>query len=341
MIDDGGNIEGAANDRMMDSLLRAGGPGESDASVRRIEEVMARIRFDDGPPPEASRSRVGWTRLIGGLGSIAALLVFAVLLGRNPQVQAASYLERAMIVAETTTVPRRFDVRVTPHEHARQRPVLRGTLLILPRVDDTPLLRYEIDRPAADAHVFATDPEGGWHRRGDGPVERFDSADWAARLTGGGLDLLMDAMPAFLARIERDYDVVEIDEETAPRLVASHRPGGRPGAPDRIELVLDPDSFEVQSLVISWDDDALRPPPPGEGGRARGDGTPRGRDSWRGSDGRRPPHAGRGSDGPGQRPQRPRRQAGPHERPSRVPPPASIQFDRVDAGGFGPEDFRP
>ena len=343
-----------ADDRFVEALLEASKPEEAAASEARIRLGMATIRDRE---PVAVISRRRWWAVVGGLGSIAAVMMLAVFF-QTSEVRADRIIAR-VLAAESAVTALRFDVRLEAPD-GRPHPDLEGSIDLLARPGGHPLLRFEVDRPADRSHAWGVDARGGWGRSHRGIVSRFDRTEWSSRIMGDGLDLLIDAMPGLLDRVAEGYELTTVTDASVDRttLVAvKGEDGENTKAPDRIRIDIDPDTYEVRRLVLEWNqgsesDEAFdaSPRPEGRGDRRR----PRSEGPPAGFDRRRPPPGPSG--GPGERRRRPPPPPSGRPGPGRDPlveevmraesqgperPPARITFERVPASAFDSGDFSP
>ena len=355
-----------ADDRLVDAMLQSITPSEVGAREDRIRRTLGAIRDEDvSSTSVASISGPWWPRLlgVGGAGLAAAIAIVVVLSIRPEEAKASSWFERAVVAAASMTEGlRSFTIRIVPHDDAPMRDELQGRMLIEGTDGDVPKFRLDIDEPERHRHAMGIDSAGGWQRRQDGPVREFPVDHLARHLTVGGVGLLVDPLPAFLVLVQRDYDVVEMTETPTPRLVARRRQiDGDPMAPRTVEMSLDPETWEVDSLVLKWDSNPVgrgRPQPgpdrrdvrgprgSDDDRRRRGAGPGRDRTGGAGPGPGRPPMPGDrrpGGSGPrGAGPEGPPRLPGgvserPMGRPSGPrgdgppPPPAEIHFVRTTA----------
>jgi hypothetical protein len=324
--------ESIADDRLVEAMLVSLTPAEKTAQERRIRIALENIEgvaadsshfrevaeANDDPEPTGRRSARMW-RTFGGVGvGLAAMISLAIIMIARPgeaQASASAWFARAEAAASgMTDRVRGYLVEIIPHEISPGRQVMTGRLLIESRGESRPHLRLDIEEPADRRHSIGVDAAGGWHREGDRRMREFPADTVGDRIVIQGVDLLTDPLPGFYARVESDYEIIEFTEVPSPRLVARHRdlPKRTPRSADRIEIVLSPDDWSLQTLVLDWD--------------RSGPGRPPGRPSR--ADSHRPrehPPAGRGTP-PGRGVDR--RGGGPRP-PMGPPPPARITLDRI------------
>ncbi len=286
------------DDAVVDALLRGAAPDEPPRERRRVEEVVRSIRGERDPGLRVSAPAAGRRRwVVGSLASLAsaAVVVLAVLVVREPQAGAASILDLAVVQARHAG-PRSFSVEIefdVPEGHRTH-----GRLDLLLPSDGRPLVRLATSDAIGGDRLSGWDLAGPWIRRPDGEIDRPDPRVWTRRFLGGTIDLLVDDLPGFLAGLPLEHDVA-IDEASdgRPRIIATRRrsvsdddrprPGGRRpdpphgppppdrgggGPPDRIELIFDPENFEVAELGMDWvrEPSSARPRP--DGGEHAGPG---------------------------------------------------------------------
>ena len=340
-----GDIEVKADELVVEAMLVSMSPGEIESQERRIVDALGAITGQVGtadsstlriPESDASEestvaSRRRWSAL-GGIGAgLAAMLAVALILLARPgeaQASAASWFARAEAAAsDAAKAVRGYLIDITPHESAPDPRSLRGRLALQEVDGSGPLVRLDIDEPNDRRHSIGVDSVGGWHRKSDDSVREFPGHSIRERLVIPGLDLLLDPLPGFYDRIQRHYEVVEIVESPQPRLVARHRDLAErnPRVPDRIEIVLDPEDWSLESLILGWDEPMK---PSRQAGRRPGPGdmNERGRH-------RRPPGSPQGAGSrPGPRPDGPpsHGRPGPPRGRSAPPPPQEIRITRID-----------
>jgi hypothetical protein len=244
-----------ADERIIDAMFQASHSTERLDEERRIQAAMDAIRASEDAKPAvavaAAPARRRWWIALGGVGSIAALVAITVL-SQPAEVRAERIIARAKIAAESVH-SRRFDV-VIESPLAINVPDREGWVEVLSRPAGHPLLRFEVQEPSDQARVWGVDEQGGWGRTPDGLVTRFRRTEWSDRILGGGLDLLVDAIPAMLSRVEQGYDLVAATTRTmSPTLVATRRNAIDSKSPDRIRVEFDADTYEVSFLVLEWD----------------------------------------------------------------------------------------
>lgn len=243
-----------ADERIIDAMFQASHSTERLDEERRIQAAMDAIRALEVAKPTVAPApgrRRWWIAALGGVGSIAALVAITVL-SQPAEVRAERIIARAKIAAENVD-SRRFDV-VIESPLAINVPDREGWVEVLSRPADHPLLRFEVQEPSDQAHAWGVDEQGGWGRTPEGLVTRFSRTEWSDRILGGGLDLLVDAIPAMLSRVEQGYDLVAATTRTmSPTLVATRRIALDSKSPDRIRVEFDADSYEVSFLVLEWD----------------------------------------------------------------------------------------
>lgn len=334
--DDGRWQDDSVDDRLVDALLRGLATGEASAASRRVHDVTAAIRAEATRPSSSPRRWHRW--FIGSAAGLAsaAVVTLSVLLVRSPEAGAATVLERAVAVAGGFG-PRSYRVEIDHRGGRPADPGVEGVLDLLVRADGPMLVRLEVGprgAPGTDhggGRAMGRDAEGAWVTGPDGLVERVDADRWARHLLAGTAPLVADDLAGLLGGLPRDHEVLlDEDEAGRPRVVATRRtaaespdPSDRPrrpgeatrgaaapspppppsmGPPRRIEVVLDPDTYEIASLRFVW--------PSSE--------RPRGR-----------PSVGREALGPA-RPER----HGP-------PPPAEIRLERIAPRGTSADWFSP
>lgn len=342
-----------ADHRLVDAMLESIGVVEDSARERRIRRALDAINGPQLGSPISRRSIFrSWSRVIGAGGAgLAAAIAIAVVLGMQPgEATADSWFERAVKAATSIGEEMRgFDLRIVPHDHAIHREELEGHLVIQESKDGERRFRMDIDQPESRRHSMGIDDAGGWILDRNQAVREFPAEHLSRHLLIGGVDLLIDPLPALLVLVQRDYDIVEMNESPRPRLVARHRSGdGDPMAPGTVDLTFDPESWRVDSLVLKWDS------PPSVSGRSDIERERRGMVGERGPGRGKPPRDGFRRPGahpgrpmmPGEHqgvtPPRPgdfptgsgrppsRRSGGPdRSRAKRPPPPAEIHFVRT------------
>jgi hypothetical protein len=252
-----------ADERIIEAMLRATHSAEHLDEERRIQSAMFAIRdlertapvaFSESvASPESVASRRGrwWIAALGGVGSIAALVVITIL-SQPSEVRAERIIARAKIAAESVE-SRRFDVFIESTV-ASETLDYEGWVELRSRPESHPLLRFEVEEPADQAYAWGVDDQGGWERTPQGLVSRFKRTEWSDRILGGGLDLLVDAIPAMLSRVEQGYDLIAATTRTmSPTLVATKRIAFDAKSPDRIRVEFDAETYEVSLLVLEWD----------------------------------------------------------------------------------------
>ncbi len=347
-----GDAAEQADDRFVEALLEASKSEEAAATEARIRRGMEKVR--DVDPAVVAPSRRWWA-MAGGLGSIAAVMML-VLFFQASEVRADRIIAR-VLAAESAVTALRFDVRLEAPE-GRMAPDLEGTIDLLARPDEYPLLRFEVDRPADRSHAWGVDARGGWGRSHSGIVSRFSRTEWSSRIMGDGLDLLVDAIPGLLDRVAEGYELAtEIDSASGVTTLIAVKRETDAGSksPNRIRIEIDPKTDEVRRLVLEWDQEfdsaerrgaSSRP----EGGSGRG--RPGGDRPPRRFDRRPPPPPGPAGQSGERRHRPPPGRSGPGRGPlvdevmraeSQGPPrpPARITFDRVPASAFAPSAFVP
>ena len=341
-------LEAMADQRVVEAMLNSISPSEIEAQDQRILEALDAISAgDDSPALRMSVESVGgqrsmssrrWWPALGGLGAgLAAMLAVTFILLARPgeaQASAAIWFARAEAAAsDVAEVVRGYLIEITPHESAPDPRRLGGRLALQEVEGSGPLVRLDIDEPEDRRHSIGVDAIGGWHRRTDDSLREFPGRSISERFVIPGLDLLLDPLPGFYQRVQRHYEVVEIVESPQPRLVARHRDQAErnPRVPDRIEIVLDPDDWSLEAMVLGWDEPirasrqpGRRPGPAGPGvGHERGrqghpPGPPKGP-----TPGAKPPPGSRSSGPP------PHARPGPHPGRGAPPPPAEIRITRI------------
>lgn len=314
------SVEAEADDRLVTALLSTLSPGEGVAAERRLERVMAGLgagRRSDSPDggPAGAHDRSGhvrwaWRPIGAGLAAMIVLSLF--LLNRPMPATAADWMARAEAAA-TFEISRlvAYGVDIVPHTDAPDPTPVRGRLLLEAVEGGRPLFRVDVLGPADRRHAVGVDRQGGWLRTGRRQLREFPAERLPNHLVIRELDLVIDPLPALLARVERDYDVVEVVEGAEPRLRAVHRENQmrNPRAPEEIEITLDPLDWSMRTLLLRWSADR-RPAPSGAKGREDRGSRPR------------PPRGGRPDgprpDGPGREPRR----EGP-------PPPFELKLERL------------
>lgn len=309
-----------ADERMIEAMLRATHATERLDEERRIQSAMNVIRASETletsdrsgssvtPGPLASKRRRWWIAALGGVGSVAALVAITIL-AQPSEVRAERIIARAKIAAENVDA-RRFGVVIEAPSgfEASDR---EGWVEVLSRAGNHPLLRFEVQEPVERAQAWGVDEQGGWERNPEGLVNRFKRIEWGDRTLGGGLDLLIDAIPAMLLRVEKGYDLVAATTRTmSPTLVATKRVDVDEKSPDRIRVEFDAETYEVSLLVLEWDQRL---------DRRRGANEAAGAESGRRSMTVFPPVGAEGATGP----------------------PARITFTRRATGNLEPMDFNP
>ncbi|MDE0888975.1 MAG: hypothetical protein OSA40_05905 [Phycisphaerales bacterium] len=249
-----------ADERIIEAMFRATHATERLDEERRIQSAMDAIRASEVAAPTVSTaptmpavSRRGrwWVAALGGVGSIAALVAITVL-SQPSEVRAERIIARAKIAAENVD-SRRFDVVIESPLNL-ELPDREGWVEVLSRPENHPLLRFEVSEPIDQAQAWGVDDQGGWEATPQGLVSRFRRAEWSERILGGGLDLLIDAIPAMLSRVEKGYDLVAATTRTmSPTLVATKRFTVDEKSPDRIRVEFDAETYEVSLLVLEWD----------------------------------------------------------------------------------------
>ncbi|MCP4835930.1 MAG: hypothetical protein GY895_14340 [Phycisphaera sp.] len=341
---DGRDVDVEADELVVEALLASISPREIESQERRIVLALEAISNESGladssslriteADTSGSRSAIlRWKSLsLSGVGAgLAAMFAVALILLARPgenQASAATWLARAEAAA--TRLPgavRGYVIEINPHSSALDSRRLRGRLALQEVGGAGPLVRLDIDEPSDRRHSIGVDSDGGWHRRSDDSLREFPGHAINERFVIPGLDLLLDPLPGFYDRVKQDYELVEIVESPQPRLVARHRDLDErdPRAPDRIEILLDPEDWSLKSVVLGWDEPVR---PSRQAGRGPGPGGP---DR---SHRRRPPGSGPDARShPGASPVGPpsHGRPGPPRGRNAPPPPEEIMITRID-----------
>jgi len=311
-----------ADERMIEAMLRATHAAERLDEERRIQSAMDVIRASETletsdrsgssvtPGNLASKRGRWWIAALGGVGSVAALVAITIL-AQPSEVRAERIIARAKIAAGNVD-SRRFDVLIEAPSgfEASDR---EGWVEVRSRPAAHPLLRFEVQEPIEQAQAWGVDDQGGWERNSQGLVNRFNRTEWGDRTLGGGLDLLIDAIPAMFLRVEKGYDLVAATTRTmSPTLVATKRVGVDEKSPDRIRVEFNAETYEVSLLVLEWDQTIDRRREANDAAGPEGDGGRRSMTVF-------PPAGADGATGP----------------------PARITFTRRATGNLEPIDFNP
>ncbi len=292
------SVDSEADVRVIDALLASLATKESEATEARIARVMVAMETEGiaprsrdsvrrsgiGPAAGASRRRRSW-RPIGGLGvGLAAMIAVVVwIIGKPETATAANWLARAEAAAsEEASRLVGYLVEIVPHADAPDPRPVRGRLLVGPGEHGHPLVRFDVETPKERRHAVGIDRQGGWHQGAGRPLREFPPERLPRNLVFGELDFVVDPLVALLERVERDYEIVELEDGIEPRLRAVHRDSGprHPRAPGEIEIVLDPDDWTLRRLVLRWGDSAdrsIRPSSDGSRRNAHRPGRPRDR----------------------------------------------------------------
>lgn len=320
------SVDSEADARVIQALLIGLATEEAEAAKSRIARVVAAMRAegidrdarDPSDPPGvglaagASRRHRSW-RPIGGLGvGLAAMIAVVVwIIGRPEAATAASWLARAEAAAnEEASRLVGYLVEIVPHADAPDPRPVRGRLLLGPGEHGHPLVRFDVETPKERRHAVGIDRQGGWHQGAGRPLREFPPDHLPRNLVFGELDFVVDPLVALLQRVERDYEIVELEDGIEPRLRAVHRDSGprHPRAPGEIEVVLEPDDWTLRRLALRWGDSvhrSMRHTPDGPRRNAHRPARPR----------------EQGQDGPDRR--RDPRREGP-------PPPFELKLERFD-----------
>lgn len=292
--------EETATDRWVGAMLehrRLDSPARVGALVGR---AMDGVRA--GHSGGARRLRIGrfdWRTPLAAAASVAVFAGAAIMLSPGPATAGA--LLRAAQAAESGAGDRRYRIDLEfpgpPGEDAPRR--ASGTL----DVRDATHVRLELDLPDGRRMVRATDGARAWAiEPGAGVRELPADAPWPRWIETPEGDLLVDRLDVLLADLAAAYDIARCDADGRMQLCATRVDRAFRG-PERVELVLDPDSKRVLRASFAFGDrppppHADRPPPPPHGDRP-------------------PPPGAHPADGP------------PGPRGARRPEPRSIVVERV------------
>lgn len=346
---DEGDVDAQADELVVEAMLVSISPREIESQERRIVHALDAIDLENGaahssairisqeefPEDRPATSLRRWSAL-GGIGAgLAAMFAVALILLARPgeaQASAATWFARAEAAAsEAAEAVRGYLIDIRPHESAPDSRSLRGRLALQEIDGSGPLVRLDIDEPIDRRHSIGVDSDGGWHRKSDESLREFPAHSLNDRFVIPGLDLLLDPLSGFYDRVQRHYEVVEIVETPQPRLVARHRDLGprNPRVPDRIEIILDPEDWSLESLVLGWDEPVRTSR---QAGRRPGPGYGDDRGRHRGPPGRPPGPPPGGGSRPGPSPDGPpsHDRPGPPRGRSAPPPPEEIRITRIN-----------
>ena len=307
--------EETATDRWVGGMLehrRLDTPARVGALVGR---AMGGVRA--GEAGGARRLRIGrfdWRTPLAAAASVAVFVGAAIMLSPGPATAGA--LLRAAQAAESGGGDRRYRIDLEfpapPGEDAPRR--ASGTL----DVRDATHVRLDLDLPDGRRMVRATDGARAWVIEPGADVRELPGdAPWPRWIETPEGDLLVDRLDVLLADLAAGYDIARCDADGRMQLCATRVDRAFRG-PERVVLVLDPDTKRVLRASFAFGD---RPPPPPHGDRL-------------------PPHADRPrahADGPppaarGDRPPAPGMHppgGPPGPRGARRPEPRSIVVERV------------
>ena len=291
-------VGGMLEHRRLDTGMRVG---------MLVGRAMGEVRA--GGSRRMRGGRIDWRTPLAAAASVAVFVGAAMMLSPGPATAGA--LLRAAQAAESGAGDRRYRLELEfpppPGETAPRRS--SGTL----DVRDASHVRLELDLADGRRLVRATDGARAWAiEPGAGMRELPADAPWPRWIETPEGDLLVDRLDVLLADLAAAYDIARCDADGRMRLCATRVDRAFRG-PERVELVLDPDSKHVLRASFTFGDRPPPPPPP------HGD--------------RPPPHAG------GPPPMAP-----PHALPGgRRPEPRSIVVERIPlpdgglpAGWFAP-----
>lgn len=286
-------VGGLLDHRRLDTPVRVGA---------LVDRAMDGVRAGG-----ARRLRIGrfdWRTPLAAAASVAVFVGPAT----------AGALLRAAQAAESAGGDRRYRIDLEfpapPGEGAPRRAT--GTL----DVRDATHVRLDLDLPDGRRMVRATDGARAWVIEPGADVRELPGdAPWPRWIETPEGDLLVDRLDVLLADLAAAYDISRCDGDGRMQLCATRVDRAFRG-PERVELLLDPDSKRVLRASFDFAD---RPPPPPHGDRP-------------------PPHADRPPP-PGMHP------AGgpPGPRGPRRPEPRSIVVERValPSGGLPEGWFAP
>lgn len=296
-------VGGMLDHRRLDTPVRVG--------------VLVDRAMDGVRSGEARRLRIGrfdWRTPLAAAASVAVFVGAAIMLSPGPATAGA--LLRAAQAAESGGGDRRYRIDLEfpapPGEDAPRRAT--GTL----DVRDATHVRLDLDFPDGRRMVRATDGARAWAIEPLGGVRELPGdSPWPRWIETPEGDLLVDRLDVLLADLAAAYDIARCDAGGRMQLCATRVDRSFRG-PERVELVLDPDTKRVLRASFAFGDRPPPPPPP------HGD--------------RPPPHADRPPP-PGMHPAG--GPAGP--RGARRPEPRSIVVERValPSGGLPEGWFAP
>jgi hypothetical protein len=240
-------VGGMLDHRRLDTGMRVG---------MLVGRAMGEVRAG-----RAHRLRIGrldWRTPVAAAASIAVFVGAAIMLSPGPATAGA--LLRAAQAAESGAGDRRYRLELEfpapPGDAAPRR--AGGTL----DVRDASHVRLELDLPDGRRLVRATDGARSWVLEpGAGVRELPGDAPWPRWIETPEGDLLVDRLDVLLADLAVAYDIARCDAGGRMQLCATRLDRAFRG-PERVELVLDPDSKHVLRASFTFGDRAFPPPPP-------------------------------------------------------------------------------